>query len=56
MDDSQTFWLNVANVALGVAVLGLVVGTVLAVAVELVGRTKRKLKRAGELRHPFRHL
>ena len=56
MDDSQVFWLNVTNVVLGVAVLGLVAGAVLAVAAEFVVRTWRKLGRDAELRHPFRHL
>jgi len=56
MDDSQVFWVNVTNVVLGVAVLGLVAGVVLAVAAELVARTWRKLGRAAELRPPFRHL
>jgi hypothetical protein len=56
MDDSQMFWVSVTNVVLGVVVLGLVVGTVLAVAAEFAVRTKRKLGRDAELRHPFRHL
>jgi hypothetical protein len=56
MDDPQMFWVNVTNVVLGVVVLGLVVGTVLAVAVGFAERTKRKLGREAELRHPFRHL
>jgi hypothetical protein len=56
MDDSQMFWVTVTNVLLGVVVLGLVVGTMLAVAAEFAVRTKRKLGRDAELRHPFRHL
>jgi hypothetical protein len=56
MDDSPMFWLNVANIVLGVVVLGLVLGTVLAVAAELAVHTKRKLERNAELRHPFRYL
>jgi hypothetical protein len=56
MDDSQMFWVTVANVLLGVVVLGLVLGTVLAVAGEFAGRVRRKLKLDAELHHPFRHL
>ena len=56
MDDSQMFWVNVTNVVLGVVVLVLVGGTVLAVAAEFASRGMRKLGRDAELRHPFRHL
>ena len=56
MDDSQMFWVTVANVVLGVVVLGLVLGTVLAVAGEFAVRMRRKLKLGAELRNPFRHL
>ena len=56
MDNSQVFWVNVTNVVLGVAILVLVVGAVLAVAAEFAVRAKRKLGRDAELRHPFRHL
>jgi hypothetical protein len=56
MDDSQMFWLNVTNIALGVVVLGLVLGTVFAVAADLAARTKRKFLRDAELRHPSRYL
>jgi hypothetical protein len=56
MNDSQVFLINVTNLALGLAVLGSLVGTVLAVAAELAVRTKRKLESDAELRHPFRHL
>jgi hypothetical protein len=56
MDDSQMFWVNVTNVVLGVVVLVLVVGIVIAVAAEFAVRIKRKLGRDAELRHFFRHL
>ena len=56
MDDSPMFWLNIANVVLGIGVLALVLGTALAVAAEFAVHTKRKLERDAELRHPFRHL
>jgi len=56
MDDSQMFWVNVTNVVLGLVVLVLAGGIVLAVAAELVLRIMRKLGRDAELRHPFRHL
>jgi hypothetical protein len=56
MDDSQMFCLNVANVVLGVVVLGLVVGTLLSVAAEFAARTKKKFNRSAELRHPFHYL
>ena len=56
MDDLQMFWVSVTNVVLGVVVLVLMVGIVLAVAAEFAVRTKTKLGRDAELRHPFRHL
>ena len=56
MNDSQVFSMNVTNLALGLVVLGSLAGTLLAIAAELVVRTKRKLEFDAELRHPFRHL
>ena len=56
MNDSQEFLINVTNLALGLVVLGSLAGTVLAIAAELVVRTKRKLECDAELRHPFRYL
>jgi hypothetical protein len=56
MDDSQMFCLNVANVVLGVVVLGLVAGALLSVAAEFAARTKKKFNRSAELRHPFHYL
>jgi hypothetical protein len=56
MGDSQMFWVNVTNVVLGLVVLVLAGGIVLAFAAEFAIRTKRKLGRHAELRHPFRHL
>lgn len=56
MDDSQMFWVNATNVGLGLVVLALVGGIVLAVAAEFVLRIMKKLGRDAELRHPFRHL
>lgn len=56
MNDSQEFLINVTNLALGLVVLGSLAGTVIAIAAELAVRTKRKLERDAELRHPFRHL
>jgi hypothetical protein len=50
MDDSQVFWVNVTNVVLGLVVLVLVGGIVLAVAAEFALLTMRKLGRAAEHR------
>lgn len=56
MDASPHFWLNMTNIALGAAVLILLLGTMSAMAWEIAARIKRRLTFSAEIDRDMQRL